>query len=309
MSKLELLKKTIRGETVDRIPATAWFHFGGQFMSPEQQASYYLNVLVPQDWDLLKVMFDYRPHTPSGFSFRRKSDLRLLLEAVDWEEPFRKQRECTKLLISSGCNNTPIVESVYSPWFYMLRWAGRDFEANLFSDQATVTKAVEKIASLTCDHLSELARLGVHGYFYATIAASKAHSRNTYGFQAEIDRQILASNNRIYRYLHLHGNEIDISRIGDYEFDVLNYSDRHPSNPSLSEIRKSTQKCLMGGVCEQTITYTNPQELEMQIVREAMSVGSSGLILSPGCSVSPSVGASHCSAIRNASFHISRFAR
>lgn len=300
MNKFERLNTVIAGGKPDRPPAALWFHFGGGFLSPEEQARYYLKVLVPQDWDFLKVMFEYRPRFAPELDLSSPRDLSTLLNSTDWEEPFRLQRQCLTILVDELKEQLPIVDSGYSPWFGLLRWIGRDLGQTVFANTDVISQILEKLTQLTCEHVQRLKEMGVFGYFYATIAASCELSPENIERQTHHDRQILNAAQGLLRMLHLHGNAVDIERVSDYAFEVLNYSDRHPSNPSLAQTRQLSKKCLMGGICEQTLTHISASELMRQIKHETQLSGERNLIVSPGCVVSPSVSASHCNAILKA---------
>jgi len=309
MTKFERLATVIQGGRPDRLPASMWFHFGGQFLSPADQARYYLKAVIPQDWDLLKVMFEYRPAIAPLLDPNSPDDLTVLLETTDWEEPFRRQRQCLQILARELQANVPIIESGYSPWFSLLRWLGRDYEQALLADQDVVPQILEKITTLTCQHVESLKGLGIHGYFHATIAASTELYPEQDARQTQHDQQILLAGQDGHRFLHLHGNGIDISRASNYAFEVLNYADRHPSNPTLAQARVLASElsgdlsamCLMGGICERTLTQVSSTELKRQIRQEIQTAGDHGLIISPGCTVSPSVSPGHCEAIRDVS--------
>ncbi|WP_306481082.1 uroporphyrinogen decarboxylase family protein [Limnobacter sp.] len=300
MNKFERLKTVIAGRKPDRIPAAVWFHFGGGFLSPEDQARYYLKVVVPQDWDFLKVMFEYRPRIDLELDLSSPSDLLKLLNSTDWEEPFRLQRECLKILAAELEGRLPILESGYSPWFSLFRWIGRDLEQTFLVNRNVVSQILDRLTKLTCEHVQALKKMNISGYFYATIAASRELSPQNIEHQTDHDRQILEAGQGLLRVLHLHGNAVELERVSGYAFEVLNYSDQHPSNPSLAQARQHLKKCLMGGICEQTLTKLSVSELKRQIKHEIQQSGDSGLIISPGCAISPSVSASQCSAILQA---------
>jgi hypothetical protein len=55
------------------------------------------------------------------------------------------------------------------------------------------------------------------------------------------------------RILHVHGVGLQPGRVFDYPCEVISLSDRLPGNPSLADLRKLTDRCLMGGLDETKI--------------------------------------------------------
>jgi uroporphyrinogen decarboxylase len=301
LKKRDRVLTAIQGGIPDRLPATLWFHFGGAFLSPKDQVDYYVRTIVPRDWDLLKVMFDYRPRVALDIDFSSPAAIARTLRGIDWDEPFRRQRALLTSLTTSVGDDLPLIDTIYSPWFSLVRWVGYDREKALLVDHSAVASVLDEIAAVICHHTRWLSSMGIHGYFYASIAASKALTSESLELQLQLDRQVLSSSRGLHRYLHLHGLDIELARVSTLEFDVLNYHDRHPSNPQLGHARTTISQCLMGGVCERTLTHTSPANTERQIRQAVAEIEGRGLILAPGCAVSASVSESHCDAIQRAS--------
>ena len=69
----------------------------------------------------------------------------------------------------------------------------------------------------------------------------------------------------------------------DYPVQAFNYHDRE-AGPPLAELRKKTNKCLIGGIGQNsTIVHGTPQEVDAQVKDAWQQVNRRGLILGPGC--------------------------
>src|SRR5690606_32479307 len=87
------------------------------------------------------------------------------------------------------------------------------------------------------------------------------------------------------RILHVHGAGIDLARVADYPYDVLSVSDRLAGNPGLAELRRFTDKCLMGGIDETRLQERSLPLVQAEIDDAIAQAGRDRLILSPGCTV------------------------
>ena len=66
MNKRERFYAAVRGEKIDRPPVTAWVHFLSDHLSGEQTAALHRCFAEAYDWDVVKVMNDYRYPIPAG---------------------------------------------------------------------------------------------------------------------------------------------------------------------------------------------------------------------------------------------------
>ncbi len=122
----ERLDVAVRGQLPDRIPVSVWFHFGSEHLSPETVAQLHLSYFRTYRWDFLKVMFDYRLELPDRIDDRRELDVDLLHSQTRWSAPFERQFACLQILHGELGGEAPIIETVYSPWMYLLRHVGYD---------------------------------------------------------------------------------------------------------------------------------------------------------------------------------------
>jgi uroporphyrinogen decarboxylase len=283
------MNAAVTGIKPDQIPVGLWFHFGGETLTPEEQAAIYIHNIRTQKWDFLKVMFEYRPYIPDNLNIFNSHDLQSLLDHTDWEAPFRLQQKCIESLCNELKDEVPIVESGYSPWFMLLRLLGRDCASSLILNSNITHRILAELTFQFCNHIKKIKKLGVYGYFHATLAASKDHSIDGFDFQIKYDHEILSAAKNMVRMLHLHGSHLSIQSIQGYPFEVLSTSDRDSTNPSLKQIRNEVPQCLMGGICEKSLTQLSTNKIQEQIASAILDAGDKGFILAPGCSVSASV--------------------
>lgn len=66
MNKRERFFAAVRGEKIDRPPVTAWVHFLSDHLTGEQTAALHRCFHETYDWEVAKVMNDYRYPIPAG---------------------------------------------------------------------------------------------------------------------------------------------------------------------------------------------------------------------------------------------------
>lgn len=295
LSRHARLAAAIAGAPVDRLPCTAWFHFGVEHLSGAQAAWLHEQFFRAYDWDLLKVMGDHRFAVPEQtLRFDTAPSIRAIASPTEDAPCFREQQHALSLLRARLGTELPLIDSGYSPYQMLLRNIGRDQAAYLWTHQQATLDLLEQICAAICAHIGQLKRLGVDGYFHATDGAIAGHmpggvSEAVYErFVRPFDLAILKAAEGMVRVLHAHGNGIALDRLHGYPFEILHLSDRSPDNPDLAELRAWTGRCLMGGIDECSFTAASLEVLSGQMSDALARAGRQGLILAPGCVLSPS---------------------
>lgn len=285
----------VRREPVDRVPVVAWMHLASEHLPPEQVAQLHEAYWRAHDWDVLKVMADYRLEMPENLvKLDTPERLRLLQSIIERSTWLERQRECLAALMQRVGSEVPVIESGYDPYTWLLRHMGHDQAEHLWRYPDETQAVLKTLTDALCTHLQHIRALGVSGYFHATWAAvpdDQARGLCQAVFEAFVqpyDKQIMAAAKGLVRVLHAHGSDLQMERLKGYPFEVLHLADRTPGNPSLLELRRWTSKCLMGGVDERQFTALSVPALVRQIEDAVGQVGREGFILAPGCSVPPS---------------------
>lgn len=295
MTRHERWLAAVRGQAVDRVPVTAWMHLATEHLPPVQAAQLHQAWWQTCDWDLLKVMADYRLGIPDGLeSFDCPDKILALAAAVRADRCFEQQRQCVEHLMASVGPQVPILDSGYDPYTFLLRHVGHDQAAHLWAHAEATLLVLQAITECMCAHLQQLKRMGVSGYFHATFGAiAPGQPRGISAavfehFVRPFDLQILDAAEGLVRVLHAHGSGVLLERLQGYPFEVLHLADRTPGNPTLTQLRQWTPRCLMGGVDERTFTGLSVPELRQQVGQAIAQAGSAGLIVAPGCALAPS---------------------
>jgi len=294
MTRHQRFLAAVRCEPVDRVPVAAWMHLASEHLSPAMVADLHRACWQAYDWDVLKVMADYRLPIPAGAQVDSAAGLMDLLPLIERANVFEQQRACVTPLIAAVGDAVPILDSGFDPYTTLLRLLGQDQAVHLWAHSQAAQAVLQALTLRICTHLQHLKKSGVTGYFHASYGAVPLGQPRGISdavferFVRPYDLQILAAGDGLIRILHAHGTGLKLERLQGYPFEVLHCADQTPGNPTLKDLRQWTPKCLMGGVDERNFTDLSVGALHRQVQASITHAGRLGLIIAPGCTVAPS---------------------
>ncbi len=283
----------VGGDKVDRPPVTTWVHFLSDHLSGEETASLHESFLKTYGWDCAKVMGDYRYPVPEGLDTLREATQLDGFQVIGLDHPsFAEQLVCMKKLRAAMGPDYPLIDTAFDPYQSIVRNIGRNQQDALWTHKKATLRALETVCESICNYISEIKKLGVDGYFYSMNSCipenfPRGTRQEVYEtFLRPFDLEILKAAEGMVRVLHVHGTGLDLDRLEGYPFEVINLSDRAPSNPSLADLRKKwPDKCLMGGLDENTLPDISLDLLAEQIDDAVAQAGRDRFILAPGCTL------------------------
>lgn len=292
MNKKERFLAAVAGESVDRPPVTAWVHFQSDHLDAARTADLHAQFIKAYEWDVLKIMNDYRYPVPEGVSTLESVESIRAYRRLGIEEPaFQLQLEVLRKLRDELGSDTPMLETVFEPYQQIVRNVGFSEAENFFSHKDAALEAIEAVTQTTCDYVREVKALGIEGIFLSINGAIPPHrprgvtEERHESLQKPFAVRVLEAAEGMVRVLHVHGDHLQMDRVWDYPCEVLSVSDRLPSNPSLADLRARTDKCLMGGVDETRIQERSLPDIAAEVDDAIAQVGQERLILAPGCTI------------------------
>jgi uroporphyrinogen decarboxylase len=292
MNKRERFFAAVRGEEIDRPPATAWVHFLSDHLTGEQTAALHRCFLETYDWDVAKVMNDYRYPVPAGVQTLEDAAGLRAFKPLGLDEPsFDEQLKCLATLRAALGPDIALIDTGFDPYQQVLRNVGFDQAEHMWKHQAEALRALQIVAENTCRYIKAVKGQGVEAYFLSINGAiregfPRGSNRQVYEtFQRPFELQLLDAAEGMVRILHVHGAGLDLGRVLDYPCEVISISDRLPGNPSLAELRRITPKCLMGGIDETRFQERNLPALAREIDDALAQAGRRKFILAPGCTL------------------------
>jgi uroporphyrinogen decarboxylase len=297
MNKQERFLAAVRGAPVDHPPSVAWCNFATDGIDGAENARRQLAFHAACDWDLCKVMNDYRLVPPAGVeTIDGPADMLRFTRRPLTDRIFAEQLDCLRRVRAAIGPDTPLVDTLLEPFFSVLFAVGFSKAALIRSHPREAAVMLSNLTDTLLDYIAEARKVPIDGMLYATNAcilppASRGISDAEYReFHRPYDLKLLGAMDGLVRILHAHGNPLDVTRVLDYPCEVFSWSDRLPGNPSIAEVRNLTGKCLMAGVDETKLHERSLPEIRAEVADAFKQAGGPrNFILSPGCNVAPGI--------------------
>ena len=308
MDKMERFRAAIAGRPVDRAPLVAWCNFATDSVDGVDNARRQLAWHRACDWDICKVMNDYRLAPPAGVeTVNGAADLAKFARRPITDRQFAEQLKCLREVRAAIGPDVPLVETILEPFFSTLFAVGFSRAATIRANAAEAEAMLSSLTDTLVEYVGELKKIGVDGVFYATNGcilppASRGISDEEYRrFHRPYDLRLLEAMSGMVRIVHAHGNPLDLTRIMDYPCEAFSWSDRLAGNPTLAEGRRLTSKCIMGGIDETKLHERTLPEIRAEVADAlAQAGGHANLILSSGCNINPGTSLRTLRALRDA---------
>lgn len=328
MSKLtqrERVQAAIRGEAVDRVPFSLWFHVPHKDQDPIALAEESVRLAVKYDYDFIKLC-PYGNYGAQDYGLScdffctptqpvRERKFRSLTPE-EWESlpvlpavygTYGKVLQivtATKKELKRQGLDLPVLQTIFNPLTTAAKLAGPKLWQDIQTHPEAVKAGLEAIAQTTINFINANMEEGADGFFYASqTARADVISREDHAVFAEpYDRKVAAAfaGKTWFNVVHIHGENTYWDILSQYPVEVVNWHDQW-AGPTLAEARKRSGKCFLGGINERDV-FGNPevdaQQVAEQVGRAIQEAGKEGLIIGPGCCAHPAVIESHVYAAR-----------
>lgn len=321
LTKRERIENALNGREVDRVPIGLWLHHPDRDQDPRALAETQVAFAKKYDIDFIKL-------TPFGlYSVQdwgckvkficTKNDVAQIedhgikdigdwnrLEVFPgyygtWGKQVQLATQVKKLLKG---DDIPFIQTIFSPLTTAWKLAGNRLFSDLKENPAAVHSGLRAITETTVNFIRANIDAGVSGFFFATqCATTNLLTEEEYEeFGARYDLQLFNEykDRTFFNVIHIHGENILFERLAKYPGNCINWHDR-TTGPSLREARKITDKCLLGGISENTVLLKGSHDDVQKHIREALELGgTNGLIIGPGCVADPRTSAENYFAAR-----------
>lgn len=312
MSKRERVLAALRGDEVDRVPVSFWWHDFIREWSAEGLAAAMVESVHEFDFDYLKVNPRATYYTEAwGCRYRPSNDPARQPEVVSWTVheaadlasvrpvdgaggPFAEQLQALRLIRSALGDDLPCVQTVFSPLSVVARLANdREPVRRWMSDapdalHAALAAVTETLAAYTRACLDA----GADGCFFATTEwatydACTPEQYETFGRRYDL-RVLEAVRGAPANILHVCRPNNMIDLLLDYPVAAVNWAVHAPQNKSLAGVRSATDKAVIGGVDERhALLQGSPGDVRAQVREALRATGGRRFLLAAGCAISP----------------------
>ena len=294
MNKRDRFIAAVNGGDVDHPPCTVWVHFVTDALPGDEAARRHATYVRTYDWDMCKVMHDYRYPLPDGIETLTSPQDMLQFEKLPGTIPnFAEQLKLIRTLRRDFGPDMPIVDTFFDPFQQVMRKAGFSCAKLVYANPREATRMLDAVTATVCEYMHELKAAGCDGVLYSINGAiappgERGIDDETFRtFMRPFDLRVCEAMQGMVRILHVHGTHVDMKRVLDYPVEVFSVSDRLAGNPSLAQLRKLTDKCLMGGINEQKIQERSLPEIRAEMQDAYRQAGKRKFMLTPGCTSAP----------------------
>jgi uroporphyrinogen decarboxylase len=294
MNKKERFVAAVNGGDVDWPPCTAWVHFATDYLPGKEAARRHAAFVRAYDWDICKVMHDYRYPLPDGMeTLTSPKDMLRFEKQPASSKNYVEQLELIRTLRTDFGPDVPIVDTFFDPFQQVMRKVGFSKARLAYENRREALHMLDAVTETVCGYMQELKNSGCDGVLYSINGAiappgDRGIDDETFKtFLRPFDLRVLEAMQGMVRILHVHGTHVDMNRVLDYPCEVFSVSDRLTGNPSIAQLRGMTDKCLMGGIDEHKVHERSLPELRDEIRDAYRQAGKRRFILSPGCTSAP----------------------
>jgi uroporphyrinogen decarboxylase len=327
MNKKERVDAALRGDQVDRVPASMWGHDFVREWNMQAFAEAMVENYTRHDWDYMKVNPRACYHVedwgvkvrPSGEPDRAPIfEEPRVKSAADWKrlrplEPDRgilgEQLRALQLINHAVGYDAYFVQTIFCPLGVARYLAGNKNEPvlqTLREDRAAMHSALRVITETFITYAIASIEQGASGIFYATNGwASEsmlsADAYREFGEQYDLEFLDAIKSRSKFNILHNCGTHIYFDQLADYPVQAISWDAKAGGNPDLGAGKKRSGKAVMGGISQKTTLRNGLPEQVREEVKQAIDLtGGRRFLLAPGCSFPPETPARNLEAIRAA---------
>ena len=312
MTHYARIEAALANRPTDRTPLGFWWHWANKDRSPRRLAEMAVRLQQRLDMDFIKF-------SPYGLysvvdwgvqlNVRGGSDTPILAESPiekpdDWLKikPVRSDAgeylivlEAQRIAIEMLGGRVPFVQTVFSPLTSASKIAGPGKFLRYMQDSPQqLHTALAAITETTRSFVERVVAGGADGIFFANQwAGVDLLSPELYDeFSKPYDLQMLEplKGKTWFNIYHLHAHDINFDSVLDYPVEAFNWHDRD-YGPSIAEMRKRTDKCLIGGITPSAggpLVAGSTADVDREVTDAIQQSGGTGFILGPGEVVDPS---------------------
>ena len=292
MNRRERFHGAVNGDKIDRVPVVAWMHFVTGYMTGDQTAERNAEFFTHYNFDIAKVVSDYRIPLPSGMETIETVDDFSKLGKLSIEDPFfvEQLNLLTGLRRRLG-DDWPIVDTFFDPIQFLLRKCGFSTMKLIFDNPGKAKPMLEAATESIINYVHKLEEIGIDGAFYSTRAAAQKECPQGFSdsefeeLMKPYDMAILSEMKDVVSMLHACKSHLDLSRVDDYPHRVLSWADLDPTCPTMAQVRATTDMCLMGGINQAKVIEQSMPQIRADIDSALAVNEGQRFILSPGCTI------------------------
>lgn len=298
MNKIERVEAALKGEAVDRVPVSFWFHFPPDQIAGHAMAQAHLDYYRRADQDFLKVMNDNRYALLGVETIRSPQDWRRVRPAPLTSPAYQAQLDGLREILDAIGHEVLVVTTVFNPYATGNYVSGRQVTEHLLADPEAVSAGLSAIAESLATFSEACVEIGAAGVFFSA-QGSEVGRLTQKQFREYIQPhdlvvlQAAAEAGASFNLLHICGRNVRLEEYAAYPTRAVNWGPQH-ANPSLAEGRALLGQTVIGGVDERGPIVTGPRvAIEAEVKATINAMGTTRFMLGAGCTVPDDVDVEH----------------
>jgi uroporphyrinogen decarboxylase len=327
VNKKERVDAALRGDHVDRVPASMWGHDFEREWNAQTLAEAMVENYTRYDWDYMKVNPRASYHVegwgvkvrPSGEKYiapifedtpiKNSSDWKRIRPLEPDQGVLGEQLRALQLINHAIGFDAYFVQTIFCPLGVAKYLAGNKMEPvlqTLREDRASMHAALRVITETFTAYAIACMEQGASGIFYATNGwASKnmltADQYREFGEQYDLEFLDAIKSRTKFNILHNCGTNIYFDQLALYPVEAVSWDAMVEGNPDLRTGKMRSGKAVMGGINQKsTLKNGTPEQVREEVANAIEQTDGQHFLLAPGCSIPPETPAKNLQAIREA---------
>ena len=298
MDKIERVQAALQGESVDRVPASFWFHFPADQVAGHAMAMAHLNTYRAADPDFLKVMNDNGYALTGIDEIRSPADWRKLKPAPLLSRPYQDQLDGLREIADEVGDEVLLITTVFNPYSTGNDISGRKVTEHLKADPESVAIGLSAIAESMAEFSCACIEAGAAGIYFSAqggeVDRFAAEEFETYIKPYDlVVLQAAEKAGATFNVLHICGHRLRLEAYADYPGHAVNWAPQQ-DNLSLSEGRPLFRRTIIGGVDQRgPIVGGSRQEIAAEVQGAIAEMGKTGFMVGAGCTVPSDIRIEH----------------
>jgi uroporphyrinogen decarboxylase len=317
MNKRERVRAALRGEAVDRVPASFFGHRHSVERSPDTLAAHLLASNQKFDWDFIKVQlratyygeawgckhrFDPDTHPVMVDHILKTVEDYYTLPKLDPKTGVLGQHiEVARLLGAALKGTVPYVHTLFTPLTVLNRLCGAQpktanendqLKALMLKNPDAIHHGLRVVTETLADYAREAIRAGADGIFMTTTSWDADHMSaeeyEVWGKPYDVAvYQAAIAEDAWFNILHPCREHVCFELMATYPVQLISYDAMSGRNPSFSQAKKITNKALWGGVSVASLASGNLEHIKNEVRAALEQTQGRNFVLGASCSVPP----------------------
>ncbi len=325
MNKKERVDAALRGDAVDRVPASMWGHDFANEWSVQSLTDATIENFIRYDWDYVKVnprasyhvedwQAKYRPAANKasepvfeGSPIRSTAYWKRLRQLEPDHGVLGEQLRVLQLLNHAVGYDAYFLQTIFCPLGIAQYLVGgkEPVLQSISEDRKALHTALRVITETFIQFAIASLEQGASGIFYATNGWARRgvlseDQYREYGEQYDLEFLDAIKRRSKFTVLHNCGSHIYFDQLSAYPVQAVNWDANAQGNPDLGEGKRRSGKAVMGGVSVSTLRDGSSDQVQEEVGKARESTANTHFLLAPGCAVLPQTPVKNLEAIRRA---------